>query len=110
MATTDQLMTLAQDNNFRQRIRNLMLLEAGAILSENPATSNHLGRCTFAISLVANPNKCDTYADWLVARTNLVGTTVTFDFSKRSVVTDATDAAIRSQFNTDWNVLSGTVP
>lgn len=110
MATTDQLLSLAQDNNFRQRVRNLMLLEAAAVLAEAPATANHSARCTFAIKLLTTPSLCDAYADWFCARTNLVGTGVTYDFAKRAVVTDATDAAIRSQVNTDWNVLSGLIP
>lgn len=110
MATTDQLTTLAQDVNFRQRLRNLMLLEAGAVLAESTGTANHSARCTFAIKLLSTPSLCDAFADWLCSRVNLTSTTVTYDFSKRSAVTDATDAAIRSQVATDWNVLSGLIP
>lgn len=110
MATTDQLTALAGEGTFRNRIRNLMLLEAGAVLAENPATSNHSARCTFAISLLSTPSKCDLYADWLCSRINLTSSAVTYDFAKRASVTDATDAAIRSQIATDWNVLSGLIP
>lgn len=109
MATTDQLTTLAQDNNFRQRLRNLMLLEASVVIADT-ANANKTGRISFAIKLLTTPSLCDSYADWFCARTNLVGTAVTYDFAKRAAVTDATDAAIRSQINTDWNVLSGLIP
>jgi hypothetical protein len=43
----------------------------------------------------------------VATRTNIVASTVTYDFTLRAVVTDATDAAIRSQINTDWNYLAG---
>jgi hypothetical protein len=109
-ATTDQLTSLSQDGYFRQRFRALMLLEAGGVLAESTSTTNHSARCTFAITLLTTPSKCDQYSDWICSRTNLTGSTVTYDFSRKATVTDATDGAIRSQIATDWNVLSGLIP
>lgn len=109
-ATTDQLTALAADSYFRQRVRNLMLLEAAVVMAEVNTTPNHVLRAQYAISIIANPSLADRPVDYLCARTNLTSSTVTFDFSKRGVVTDATDAAIRSQIATDWNTLSGVVP
>jgi hypothetical protein len=109
-SNTDQLTSLAQDSQFRQRVATLALLEAGAILAEAPATPNHNARCTYAISLLSNPGKAQGIADWLCSRTNVTSANTTYDFARRAVTTDATDAAIRSQINTDWNVLAGLIP
>lgn len=107
MATTDQLTALAQDSAFRQRVRNLVLLEAAVTASEVNTTPNHNGRSAFAFKVLGSPSLADQIADVLCARTNLVASVVTYDFSRRAVVTDATDAAIRSQIASDWNMLSG---
>lgn len=107
MATTDQLTALSADPAFRQRVRNLVLLEAAVVAGEVNTTPNHSARTAFAFKLLGSPGLCDQVADILCARTNLTASAVTFDFSKRGVVTDATDAAIRSQIATDWNMLSG---
>lgn len=109
-STTDQLMALGRDGQFRERVAALALLEAGAILAEVNTTPNHTARCTYAIGLLSTPGKAQGIADWLCARTNLTSANVTYDFSKRAIVTDATDAAIRSQINSDWNVLAGLIP
>jgi hypothetical protein len=109
MATTDELTALAQDGYFRQRVRNLTLLEAAAVCSEVNTTPNHSARMTYAIKLIATPGLADQIADFLCARTNLTGSTVTYDFSRRAPITNASDAAIRSQIATDWNVLSGLI-
>jgi len=106
-ATTDQLTALADDQNFRRRIRNLVLLEAAVVANEVNTTPNHAARSAYAFKLIGSPGLCDQIADYLCARTNLTSSTVSYDFSKRAAVTDATDAAIRSQIATDWNTLSG---
>jgi hypothetical protein len=107
MATTDQLTALAADGSFRQRVRNLVLLEAAVVAGEVNTTPNHAARTAFAFKVLGSPGLADQIADVICARTNVTGSTVTFDFSKRGVVTDASDAAIRSQIATDWNMLSG---
>jgi hypothetical protein len=107
MATTDQLTALAGDGAFRQRVRNLVLLEAAVVGNEVNTTPGHAARSAFAFKVIGSPGVADTVADFLCARTNLTGSTVTYDFSKRAAVTDASDASIRSQIATDWNMLSG---
>lgn len=106
-ATTDQLTALAVDSAFRQRIRNLVLLEAAVVATEVNTVPNHNARTAYAFKVIGSPGLADQIADVLCARTNLVGSIVTYDFSRRAVVTDATDASIRSQIATDWNMLSG---
>lgn len=105
-ASTDQLIALGQDPNFRLRVRNLMLLESAVIYGESAGTANHAARALLAAKLAAQPSLADQFADYLATRTNLVASTVAYDFGKRAVVTDATDAAIRSQINSDWNQMA----
>lgn len=109
MATTDQLTALAGDGAFRLRVRNLVLLEAAAVCAEANTVPNHNARMAYAIKLITSPSMADQIADFLCARTNITGSGVTYDFAKRSPITDASDAAIRSQIATDWNVLSGLI-
>ena len=107
MATTDQLTALAADDAFRQRVRNLALLEAAVVATEVNTTTNHNARSAYAFKLIGSPGLADQLADVLCARTNLVASVVTYDFARRAVVTDASDAAIRSQIATDWNMFAG---
>jgi|SRR5678815_1745336 hypothetical protein len=107
MATTAALSALADDQEFRQRIRALFLLEAGVIYSEAGTVPNHTARANFASKIAQNPGIADSLAPALVQRTNLVGSVVTYNFDARRIETDATDAAIRSQINTDWNYFAG---
>lgn len=109
MATTDQLTALAQDGFFHQRVRNLMLLEAAVVVGEVNTTPQHNARAAYANKIIATPSLAEQTVDYLCARTNLVASTVTYNFARRSVDTDATDAAIRSQISTDWNTLSGVI-
>lgn len=103
-------MALARDSQFRQRVAALALLEAGAILGEVNTTPNHNARCTYAINLLSGTKSAEGIADWICSRVNLTSQNTSYDFSRRAIVTDATDGQIRSQINTDWNVLAGLVP
>lgn len=106
--TTSQSVALGQDGQFRQRVRNLMMLEAAAVYAENAATPNHNARVAYAFKLFNQPSLADLAADFLATRTNLmISSTVSYDYDRRAVLTDATDAAIRSQIATDWNLLAG---
>lgn len=107
MATTAQAIALAADQQFRQRLRNLMLLEAAGVYAESGATPNHNARVAFAFKLLNQPSLADQLADVFATRTNLISSSVTYDFDRRAVVSDASDAAIRSQISTDWNMLAG---
>lgn len=106
-ATTDQLIALGEDAHFRQRIRTLMLLEAGAVYGENAGTTGHTVRAAFASKVSNQPSLADTLAAAIATRTNIAASTVSYDFGLRAVITDATDAQIRSQINTDWNLWAG---
>lgn len=106
-ATTDQLIALGEDAHFRQRIRTLTLLEAGAVYGESAGTTGHTVRAAFASKIVSQPSLADTLATAIATRTNIAASTVAYDFSLRAVVTDASDAAIRSQINSDWNLWAG---
>jgi hypothetical protein len=107
MATTAELIALGIDNDFRQRVRALFLLEAGVVYSESGATPNHAARALFASKIVQNPSTADNLAPALAQRTNLVASAVTYNFDAQRVQSDATDAEIRSQIATDWNMFAG---
>jgi hypothetical protein len=107
MATTAQLTALAGDALFRQRIRNIVLQEAAVVYNEGTGVTNHAGRATFAIKLLQSPGLADQVADVIVTQVNLSSSGITYDFDRRAVVTDATDAAILSQVASAWNMLSG---
>lgn len=106
-ATTQQQIALGNDNNFRQRIRALLLKEAGVIYSEDAGTTAHAARALFASKVAQDPGIADRLAPVIATRTNLAASTVTYDFGLQAVVSDATDAAISSQINTDWNLFAG---
>lgn len=107
MATTNELVCLGNDPIFRQRIRALFLLEAGVVYGESGATPNHAARALFASKIAQSPGIADGLAPALVQRTNLTASVVSYDFNNGKVVTDASDAAIRSQIVTDWNYFAG---
>lgn len=107
MATTNELIALSNDDLFRRRCRALFLLEGAVVYAESAAIPNHTARANFASSLAKNPGIADTLVPALVQRTNLVASTVTYDFNIGHVVSNVTDAAIRSQIATDWNYFAG---
>lgn len=106
-ATTNQLNALANDSMFRQRCRALVLQQAATVYNESAGTTGHAARAAFAVKLLQQPGFADQLVQVVVTRTNLVASTVTFDFDRGAVVTDATDAAILSQLATDWSMFSG---
>lgn len=106
-ATTAQLVALAGDGAFRLRVRTLALQEAAVVYGELGNTTGHASRVVYALKLLMSPALADQVADVMATRTNLVASVVTYDFDRRAVVTDATDAAILSQIASDWNMLSG---
>lgn len=106
-ATTQQLVALSNDSQFRQRIRVLVLQICAQIYAEDPATASHAARVSYAEKILQVPSTADQLASILVTRTNLVASSITYDFTNGAVVTDASDAAILSQLATDWNLLAG---
>jgi len=107
METTDQILALSQDSFFRQRMRGLMLFEAAAVAAEAATVPNHNPRVAYAFKIIASPGEAERAVDYLSIRPALLNSVVTFNFSRRSVDTDATDTAIRTQIQSDWNTLSG---
>jgi hypothetical protein len=107
MATTAELIALGNDSDFRQRITTLFLLEAGVVYGESGATPNHAARALFASNIAKQPSIAASLAPALATRTNISGSTVTYNFDAQRVETDATDAEIRSQIATDWNLFAG---
>lgn len=107
MATTQELIALGNDASFRQRVRALFHLEAGVVYAENPATPSHAARALFASKIVTNQVDGGSFAPALAQRTNIVASTVTYNFNEQRIVSTATDAEIRSQIATDWNMFAG---
>lgn len=106
-ATLPQLSALADDSLFRQRCRNIILQQAAVVYNEAGGTTGHAARAAFAVKLLQSPTFADQLVQVIVTRTNLVASAVTYDFPSRSVVTDASDAAILSQVASDWSMFSG---
>jgi hypothetical protein len=107
MASTNELIALGDDQDFRQRVRALFYLESGVVYAENPATANHSARALFASKIMTNQIDGGSFAPALAQRTNLAAETVTYNFDDQRVETSATDAEIRSQISTDFNLFAG---
>jgi hypothetical protein len=107
MASTAELIALGNDADFRARVRALFYLEAGVVYAEDPGTANHAARALFASKIVNNTIDAGSLAPALAQRTNLSSETVTYNFDDQRVETSATDAEIRSQIATDWNMFAG---
>lgn len=106
-ATVSQLNALADDTFFRRRLRNIILQVAAVIYNEGAGVGNHAARASYAITLIQNPSRAEELAKIIVTRTNLVASTITYDFDKGEILTDATDGALTSQITSDWNMLAG---
>lgn len=106
-ATTAQLNALGTDPAFRQRARTLIRQMCAQVYTEPTPPANHAARASFAVRLIQGAGSIEPVIDMLVTRTNIVGSTITFNFDANQVQTDATDAAILSQLATDWDMLAG---
>lgn len=102
---------LANDATFRQRVKASMTRIAFQVLEESPGTTGHATRATFARSFLSNPDSVvNGVVGWFVFRTNVFAATTSLAFDGRggSVVQNAaSDAAMDSQFATDWSNLAG---
>ena len=99
---------LASDPTFLRRLASLLLQEAQVVAVEASATPEHAARRALADRIINNPVGMSTnLAPTICNATNLVAKNTTFDFAADATVTDATDADIRSQIATLWNVLAG---
>lgn len=106
-STTAQSICLGKDNAFRERIRALFQLEAGVVYNEDGGTPNHAARALFASKIITGQVDASSLAPALAQMTNLVAEDVSYDFDGQKVATTATDAEIRSQIATAWNLFAG---
>jgi hypothetical protein len=107
-ATTDTQMALAADSKFIRRLAALFNLEAQVVIAEPPATTNHILRRQLAQSCITGGLMVSSqFALTIALSTNLMAANTTYDFIQLAVVTDATDAAIRSEIATLWNGFAG---
>lgn len=101
-------MTLAADPNFLKRLSALLLEEAGVVAAEADTIPFHPQRRQLAQAIITNPSgMTQSLAPSITNATNLVAANTTFNFESGASETDATDAAIRSQIASLWNVLAG---
>jgi len=99
---------LASDPDFLRRFGSLLNQEAQVVAAEDPATPNHVARRALAQSVLNNPPfMAANLAPTICNATNLIAKNTTFDFEADQTVTDASDAEIRSQIATSWNVMAG---
>lgn len=106
-STTQELIALGNDNSFRQRVRACFYLEAGVVYNENPATTSHTARASFASKIMTNQVDGGSFAPALAQRTNVIAGTTTYNFNEQRIVNTVTDAELRSQIATDWNMFAG---
>lgn len=101
-ATAAQLSALGSDQKFQDRIKSLLIQQAGVVYGQGASTPGY----AYARQILqgsVNP----LVAQIIANRTNLVASNVSYDFNEGHVITDATDAAIQSQIATDWAMLAG---
>lgn len=99
---------LASDPNFQKRLEALLIQEAEVIAVENDAVPNHDKRRQLAQAIITNPSGMTaSLAPTITNATNLVAANTTYNFEAGAAETSATDAEIRSQIATLWNIMAG---
>jgi len=109
MATTPRSqIALASDPNFLKRLSSLLLSEAGVVAVEAANFPSHAQRRALADRIINNPTQmAAALAPSICNATNLVAAETTYNFEAFAVETSATDAEIRSQIATLWDVMAG---
>ena len=109
MATTPrQQSALASDQNFQKRLSPLLLSEAIVVAGEPDTVPNHVARRTLAHQIISNPAQMTFQLAPVISNgTNLVAGITSYNFEAFAVETSATDAEIRSQIATLWDVMAG---
>ena len=82
---------LAADQNFQKRLSSLLLSEAIVVAGEDASTPSHQQRRQLAQQIITNPVAAET----------------SYNFEAGAIETSATDAEIRSQISSIWNILAG---
>lgn len=101
-------MTLAADPNFLKRFSGLLLSEAQVVAAEPDTTEHHTERRQLAQAIITNPTgMAASLAPTICNATNIVAATTSYNFEAGAVETSASDAEIRSQIATLWNVMAG---
>lgn len=101
-------MALAADLNFQKRLTSLLLSEAIVVAGEDPSTTAHAQRRALAQRIIDQPPyMAQTLAPTIANGTNLVAAETSHNFEAGVTETSATDAEIRSQIATLWNVMAG---
>lgn len=68
----------------------------------------HSARRQLAQAIITNPlGMATSLAPTICNATNLIAANTTYDFEAGAIITDASDAAIRSQIATLWNLMAG---
>lgn len=91
MATYQDLLTAAQNDGLKQKVRVGCMIAANSIMTENPATTNHAARMAWARSVYENPEVIGKRMLWaVIAQNNAVAL---------SAITGASDAAVQTAVN-----------
>jgi hypothetical protein len=99
---------LAADQNFLKRLSSLLNQEAQVVAAEDPATPDHDKRRMLAQSVITNPyGMAQSLGPTICNATNFLARDTTYNFEAGAVETNATDAEIRAQIATLWNVMAG---
>lgn len=106
-STTAQLVALGKDNHFRERVRTNFYIVAGEVYAESTSVAGHAARSLFASKIMTNQVDGGSFAPALAQRTNVVAEDTSYNFDEQRVETTATDAELRSQISTDWNMFAG---
>lgn len=106
-ATNAQQLALGLDIQFQLRCRPLFAQQAQVVYAEAGSTTGHATRVLLANKITQSPGASDSLCAALATRTNLVASTVSYNFATRAVETDASDASISSQIATDWSLFAG---
>lgn len=104
-----RLQALADSAFFRKRVKNSLARIAWQEINDGAATVTSK---TYARSVLANLDAAAAFAaGWIVTRTNVVSTTISAAIDDTngqvSVDSDVTDAALDSQFASDWVGIAG---
>jgi hypothetical protein len=108
MTTPRSQSALAADANFQKRLSSLLLGEALVVADEDDATEGHQQRRQLAQQIITQPTQMSyQLAPAICNGTNLVAATTSYNFEAGAIETSASDAEIRSQIATLWNVMAG---
>lgn len=99
---------LAADPNFLKRLASLLVQEAQVVAVEPDTTPEHATRRQLAQAIITNPaGMAASLGPTITNATNLVAANTTYNFEAFATETSASDAELRSQIATLWNVMAG---